>query len=66
MSRSRGPFPRQISLQVSAAEAAASPVLTEPLALAAGGTPHAFKPFATTSDSDYQAILGWIEAGVSP
>ena len=56
----------QIALQVSATEAAQSPVLTEPLALAAGGTPHGYKPFATTADSDYQAILGWIEAGETP
>lgn len=56
----------QIALQVSAVEATTSPVLTEPLALAAGGTPHAWKPFATTADSDYQTILGWIEAGMTP
>ncbi len=56
----------QIALQVSATNANASPVLTEPLALAAGGTPHAFKPFANTADTDYQAILGWIEAGETP
>jgi hypothetical protein len=24
------------------------------------------KPFATTEDPDYQAILGWIEAGETP
>ena len=56
----------QIALQVSATDSPQSPVLTEPLALAAGGTPHAFKPFATTLDSDYQSILGWIEAGDTP
>ncbi len=39
--------------------------LEKPLALAAGGTPHQIKPFATTSDSDYQAILHWIQDGAS-
>jgi hypothetical protein len=56
----------QIALQVSATSPAASPILTEPLAIAAGGTPHGVKPFATTEDPDYQAILGWIEAGGTP
>jgi hypothetical protein len=56
----------QIVLQVSATAPTASPVLTEPLALAAGGTPHAYKPFPTTSDPDYQTIRGWIMAGVTP
>lgn len=54
----------QVVLQVSASNRSASPILTEPLALAAGGTPHSFKPFASTSDADYQAILAWIMAGV--
>ena len=56
----------QVVLQVSASSPAASPILTEPLALTAGGTPHSFKPFTSTSDSDYQAILTWIMAGVRP
>ena len=54
----------QVVLQVSASNPDASPILTEPLAIAAGGTPHGFKPFATTSDSGYQAIRGWIQEGV--
>ena len=54
----------QVVLQVSASSPAASPILTEPLALTAGGTPHSFKPFTSTSDPDYQAILTWIMAGV--
>ena len=45
---------------------AASPLLTEPLAIAAGGTPHGVKPFADTSDPDYQTMLQWIEAGRQP
>jgi hypothetical protein len=56
----------QVSLQVNATTIAASPILTEPLALAAGGTPHGIKPFATTSDTDYVAIKAWIDAGVTP
>lgn len=54
----------QVSLQVSAYNPSASPILTEPLALAAGGTTHSVKPFPSTSDPDYQAILAWILAGV--
>jgi hypothetical protein len=55
-----------VGLQVSAANPDASPILTEPLALAAGGTPHGVKPFASTSDPDYQAIRAWIMAAVNP
>jgi hypothetical protein len=56
----------QIVLQVSASTPGSSPVLTEPLALTAGGTPHAYKPFQTITDPDYQTIHGWIMAGVTP
>ena len=56
----------QAILQVSASTRDSSPILTEPLALAAGGTPHSFKPFATAADTDYQAIRSWIMAGVMP
>ena len=56
----------QIALQTSATNRDASPVLTEPLALVAGGTPHAVKPFASISDSGYVAVRGWILAGVTP
>lgn len=55
---------RQVSLQVSAYDRDHSPILTEPLAIAAGGTPHAVKPFASTADSDYVSIRGWVDAGV--
>ena len=55
----------QVVLQVSASSRTASPILTEPLAIEAGGTPHSVKPFASTSDADYQAILAWIMAGVA-
>ena len=54
----------QVVLQVLASPREASPILTEPLALGAGGTPHAFKPSTTTADSDYIAIRQWIESGV--
>lgn len=56
----------QVSLQVWPAARESSPILTEPLALLAGGTPHPFKAFADTSDAGYQAIRGWILAGVQP
>ena len=55
----------QVVLQVSASARTASPILTEPLAITAGGTPHSVKPFASTSDSGYQAMLAWIMAGVA-
>lgn len=55
----------QTVLQVSAAHPDSSRILTQPLALAAGGTPHAVKIFASTSDSSYQAIRNWILAGVT-
>jgi hypothetical protein len=56
----------QASLQVNAVTPDSSRLLTKPLALAAGGTPHAFKPFATTADTDFVAIRAWILAGVTP
>jgi hypothetical protein len=56
----------QATLQVSAQVRESSPLLTEPLAIAAGGTPHPFQPFASTDDADYRAILDWILAGVEP
>lgn len=54
----------QISLQVSPTVRDSSRLLTEPLALAAGGTPHAIKPFATTADTDFVALRTWIQNGV--
>lgn len=56
----------QVVLQVWAAHPDQSPILTEPLATDAGGTSHAVKPFASTADSGYAAIRGWILAGVQP
>ena len=55
----------QVTLQVWASNRDASPILTEPLALAAGGTPHSFKPFASTTDSGYVSIRQWILDGVT-
>jgi len=49
--------------QVTVAARDDSPLLTEPLALGAGGTPHSFKPFSSTADPDYQAIRRWIMNG---
>jgi hypothetical protein len=56
----------QVSLQTSATDREHSPILTEPLSLAAGGTPHQTKPFADTTDVEYRAILDWVRAGVEP
>jgi len=53
----------QSALQVDGYDPAASPLLTEPLDPAAGGTVHAMVGFEDTDDPDYQAILAWIEAG---
>lgn len=54
----------QVVLQVSASAPDRSPILTEPLDLAAGGTPHPVKAFASTGDAGYDAIRSWIMAGV--
>ena len=54
----------QVVLQVSAADPEHSPILTEPLAVAAGGTPHGVKTFPDTSAVGYQAIRGWIRSAV--
>jgi hypothetical protein len=54
----------QVSLQVYATARDSSAVLTRPLAIAAGGSPHPFKPFGSTSDSGYVAIRQWVHAGV--
>jgi hypothetical protein len=56
----------QVSLQVTAVPPDSSAILTRPLAYAAGGTPHPFKPFATTADPDYQTIRAWVLDGVQP
>jgi hypothetical protein len=54
----------QVSRQVSVLAPDSSAILTRPLALDAGGTPHPYKPFASTSDSDYVSIRTWVRAGV--
>ena|SRR5437867_4144807 len=54
----------QVSLQVSPTTPDSSRILTKPLALDAGGTPHSVKVFASTSDPGYQAIRQWILHGV--
>jgi len=53
----------QASLQVLPVDREVSPLLTKPLALDAGGTPHSFKPFATRDDPGFVTIRRWIEAG---
>jgi hypothetical protein len=54
----------QVVLEVSPTVRDASPILTKPLAIAAGGVAHSFKPFASTADSDYVAIHQWVLSGV--
>ena len=54
----------QASLQVWTTYRDSSPILRKPLAIAAGGVPHSFKPFATTADSGYLAIRAWVDSGV--
>ena len=54
----------QVVLQVSPTTPDASPILTKPLALTAGGTPHGYKPFADTTDADYRTIRAWVDSGV--
>jgi len=56
----------QVVLQVSTGTPDQSPILTEPLAVAAGGTTHPVEVFASTADSDYVAIRNWILAGNQP
>ncbi|MCC6348262.1 MAG: hypothetical protein IT347_01555 [Candidatus Eisenbacteria bacterium] len=56
----------QVSLQVNPVTPDSSRILTKPLALAAGGVPHSFKPFASTADTDFVAIRTWVLAGVTP
>lgn len=56
----------QSVLQVWATMPDSSPILTRPLALSAGGVPHPYKAFASTADSDYQAIRSWIMAAATP
>ena len=50
----------EIVLQVSTAAPDSSAILTAPLAIEAGGTPHSVKPFASKNDPEYQTILHWI------
>ena len=54
----------QVVLEVSTVAPDSSLSLLKPLAIAAGGVPHSFTPFASASDSDYQKIRGWIASGV--
>jgi hypothetical protein len=54
----------QVSLQVDPYARDSSAVLTRPLAIAAGGSPHPYKPFTSTSDSGYVTIRQWVQAGV--
>jgi hypothetical protein len=53
----------QASLQVFPVERGESPLLTKPLAAAAGGTPHSYEPFVSREDPEFLAIERWIDAG---
>ena len=53
----------QVALQVSATEPDRSLILTEPLALASGGTPHGVKVFADTNDTEWRTLRAWVRAG---
>jgi len=54
----------QASMQVWPAPRDSSPILRQPLAVAAGGLPHPVKAFTTTADSGYIAIHTWVLNGV--
>jgi hypothetical protein len=56
----------QVSLQVTANHPDQSPILTRPLADAAGGTPHSVKAWADTNDVEWRTIRAWVRAGVTP
>jgi hypothetical protein len=56
----------QVVLQVTSANPDQSPILTRPLALTAGGTPHPLKAFADTNDTEYRTLRAWVRAGVTP
>ncbi len=53
----------QTVLQVYPTNRMNSPILTAPLADSLGGTPHPCKPFQSTTDPDYQAIVQWVAHG---
>jgi len=56
----------QVTLQITASDPDRSPILTEPLAVAAGGTAHSVKAFADTNDVEYRTLRAWVRAGVTP
>lgn len=51
----------QASLQVDGYAPSESPILRKPLALEAGGAPHAAKPFVDRNDTDFVALASWVE-----
>lgn len=54
----------QAALQVNGTHPDDSTLLRKPLALDAGGAPHAFKVFASPEAADYQLLRQWIVSGV--
>jgi hypothetical protein len=56
----------QVSLQVTSSFPDQSPILTEPLAVPAGGTAHSVKVWADTNETEWRTIRAWVRAGVTP
>ena len=53
----------QVSAQVDPYDLLASPLLSKPLAEAAGGSPHSHEPFDDESDADYGVLRQWVLDG---
>ena len=53
----------QTVLQVRPEDLENSPILTQPLAVAAGGELHPHEPFESRDDPGYLAILAWVRSG---
>ncbi len=53
----------QTVLQVSPHDPEGSPILTQPLTVAAGGELHPHEPFESPEDPGYVTILAWVQSG---
>jgi hypothetical protein len=53
----------QTVLQVRPHELEESPILTQPLAVAAGGELHPYEPFESRDDPGYVALSAWVLSG---
>lgn len=54
----------QTRLQVDGYHPDRSALLLKPLAIAAGGSPHAVKVFGSREDADYRVLREWVARGV--